>query len=190
MQNFQVAGSTLEASSRIYGIRVDSVHNDVMHMATGLIGMEGPLITGGRVSSNDAQLTTSSPAKRARKKTQISTVTRNKDTINAKLDTICLTEPTFAKLNSVVGDINSSHRLLNYVLPTIRSELIHFSKHPFWDSTEYPTVLLDQNIDYACMPSNAANNTILLSSDLTLRRHAVLQSYRITDIPAVDTEDA
>lgn len=190
MQNFQVAGSTLEASSRIYGIRVDSVHNDVMHMATGLIGMEGPLTASGRASSIDTQTTAPSPARRVRKKTQISTVTRNKDTINAKLDTICLTEPTFAKLNSVVGDINSSHRLLNYVLPTMGSELIHFSKHPFWDSTEYPTVLFEDSVDYACMPRDATNNIITLSSDLTLRRHAALQSYRITDIPAVDTEDA
>lgn len=158
-------------------------------MATGLIGMEVPITAGARVSSNDAQ-TAPSPARRIRKKTQVSTVTRNKETINAKLDTICLTEPTFAKLNSVVGDINSSHRLLNYVLPTIRSELIHFSKHPFWDSTEYPTVLLVQTVDYACMSSNVTNNMIMLSSDLTLRRHAAVQSYRITDIPAVDTEDA
>lgn len=189
MQNFQVAGSTLEASSRIYGVRVDSVHNDVMHMATGLIGMEVPLNTGIRVSSNDAQSNATAPARRARKKTQISTVTRNKDTINNKLDTICLTEPTFAKLNSVVGDINSSHRLLNFLLPTMRSELIHFSKHPFWDSTEYPNVLFEQSVDYACMPSSVTKNMITLSADLTLRRHVAVQSYRITDIPAVDTED-
>lgn len=36
MQDFQFIGTTLDASCKIYGLRVDSVHADVMNMANGL----------------------------------------------------------------------------------------------------------------------------------------------------------
>lgn len=39
VHDFQVVGSTLEASCKIYGLRVDSVHTDVLHMATGLTAL-------------------------------------------------------------------------------------------------------------------------------------------------------
>ncbi len=37
LSSFTVVGSSLEASSKIYGIRVDSVHADVLRMSSGLI---------------------------------------------------------------------------------------------------------------------------------------------------------
>ena len=36
LNSFQIVGSTLEASSKIYGLRVDSVHTDVLRMTSGL----------------------------------------------------------------------------------------------------------------------------------------------------------
>lgn len=36
MSNFQVAGTTLEASAKVYGLRVDSVYNDVCRMSAEL----------------------------------------------------------------------------------------------------------------------------------------------------------
>ena len=36
MQNFQIAGSTLEASTKVYGLRVDSVYNDGIRMVSEL----------------------------------------------------------------------------------------------------------------------------------------------------------
>lgn len=36
LRNFQIVGSTLDATSKIYGLRVDSVHIDVMRMTSGL----------------------------------------------------------------------------------------------------------------------------------------------------------
>lgn len=36
LQNFQIAGSTLEASTRVYSLRVDSVYNDVIRMSSEL----------------------------------------------------------------------------------------------------------------------------------------------------------
>lgn len=36
LKNFQIVGSTLEATSKIYGLRVDSVHMDIIRMSSGL----------------------------------------------------------------------------------------------------------------------------------------------------------
>lgn len=36
LNNFQIVGSSLEASSKIYGLRVDSVHSDIVRMSSGL----------------------------------------------------------------------------------------------------------------------------------------------------------
>lgn len=36
LKNFQIIGSTLDATSKIYGLRVDSVHMAVIRMSSGL----------------------------------------------------------------------------------------------------------------------------------------------------------
>jgi condensin complex subunit 2 len=36
LSNFQVAGTTLEASAKVYGLRVDSVYTDVCRMSADL----------------------------------------------------------------------------------------------------------------------------------------------------------
>lgn len=36
LKNFQIVGSSLEATTKIYGLRVDSVHSDVVRMSSGL----------------------------------------------------------------------------------------------------------------------------------------------------------
>lgn len=148
-KDFSVVGHTLEASSKIYGLRVDSVHTDVVQMASGLTNMNDQNVDGnasnegdgGGGNNDDGNESTAAvaPVKKTTKRPRktIHTVTKNKDTINQKLDTHCMSEATFAKLNSVVGDINSSHRLMNYILPTKESELLHLSSTPFWDVKDH-----------------------------------------------------
>lgn len=36
LKNFQIVGTTLEATTKIYGLRVDSVHSDIVRMSSGL----------------------------------------------------------------------------------------------------------------------------------------------------------
>lgn len=36
MFNYQIAGTTLEASAKVYGLRVDSVYTDVIRMRSNL----------------------------------------------------------------------------------------------------------------------------------------------------------
>lgn len=52
-QNFQVATSTLDASVKIYGYRVDAVHTDAMKMAGGLLNKELQQALDGGDDNND-----------------------------------------------------------------------------------------------------------------------------------------
>ncbi|XP_011295947.1 condensin complex subunit 2 isoform X2 [Musca domestica] len=159
MNNFKVAGSSLEASSKVYSLRVDSIHTDVLRMSAGLNAQkfnekqlqnddddEDDVATGGE-GGNDPNASAAGvdgaekqqPQKKQKKKRNlVSTITKNKDTINARLDTVPLQDPVFGKLNSIVGSINSSNRLMNNILLTTESELRLRTTFAIWDSTSVP----------------------------------------------------
>lgn len=88
-------------------------------------------------------------AKKAKKRKHASTITRNPETLNGKLDTIPLTDPFFAKLNSVIGDTNSSKRLMQNIIPTEDSKLKLRQNVPIWDSKDQPLVDLEEKINYS-----------------------------------------
>lgn len=129
-----------------------------------------------------------------RRRKLVHTITKNKETINQRLETNCMTEPTFAKLNSIVGDSTSSHRLMNYILPTVQSELLHQTNLPFWNAITKSAgtmeemaapdgdILIDKldvsetvNIEF---DSNELNNQIVLRPQQS--------AYQIIDAPADD----
>ncbi|XP_073824026.1 non-SMC condensin I complex subunit H isoform X2 [Musca autumnalis] len=159
LNNFKVAGSSLEASSKVYSLRVDSIHTDVLRMSAGLNAQkfnekqlqnddddEDDVATGGE-GGNDPNASAAGvegaekqpPQKKQKKKRNVvSTITKNKDTINARLDTVPMQDPVFGKLNSIVGSINSSNRLMNNILLTKESELRLRTTFSIWDSTSLP----------------------------------------------------
>lgn len=166
----QVAGSSLEASSKVYSLRVDSIHSDVLRMSAGLNAqkfkekrldeddddeVENEVATGGD-GSNDPNASAAGlegnekqaakpKAKKQRK--NLSTVTKNKDTLNARLDTVPLQDPVFGKLNSTVGSINSSNRLMNNILLTTDSELRLRTTFLIWDNKQLPQCDYTEEID-------------------------------------------
>ncbi|XP_054743516.1 condensin complex subunit 2 [Anastrepha obliqua] len=156
LNNFKVAGSSLEASSKVYGLRVDSVHTDVLRMSAGLnaqkfadrqvqsdddddvaTGGEGnadPNASAAGVNENGEKIAEKAKPKPKRTRRIVSTITKNKDTLNARLDTVPLQDPVFGKLNTIVGSINSSNRLMNNILLTTESELRLRTTFQFWDA--------------------------------------------------------
>lgn len=44
LKNFQIVGTSLEATTKIYGLRVDSVHSDIVRMSSGLGRMKSKLL--------------------------------------------------------------------------------------------------------------------------------------------------
>lgn len=88
------------------------------------------------------------PKKRQKKKRVTSTITKNPDTLNGRLDTIPLTDPFFAKLNSVIGDTNSSKRLMQNIIPTEDSKLQLRQNTPIWNSKDRANINLEEKINY------------------------------------------
>ncbi|XP_017019320.1 condensin complex subunit 2 [Drosophila kikkawai] len=153
MSNFKMAGSSLEASSKVYGLRVDSIYMDAMRISAGLSartltdkqledaedeGPESGQADGGRDEEAGRVQKEAAPKPKKQKK-NVSTVTKNKDTLNARLDSAPLQDPVFGKLNSTVGSINASNRLMHNILPSLDSELRLRTTYMFWDGDEEPT---------------------------------------------------
>lgn len=147
-----MAGSSLEASSKVYGLRVDSIYLDAMRISAGLSartltdkqinaadnddGTEPSQAGGeGEDSAAAANQKVAAP-KPKRQKKNVSTVTKNKETLNARLDTTPLQDPVFGQLNSTVGSINASNRLMHNILPSRDSELRLRTNYKFWDDEE------------------------------------------------------
>lgn len=208
MNNFKVAGSSLEASSKVYGLRVDSIHTDVMRMSAGLNAHkfnnqvleqndDDETTTGpeaNEAGENDAENpteTASAPKLTKPKRTRkpVSTVTKNKESLNARLDTVPLTDPVFGKLNSIVGSINSSNRLLNNILPSMDSELRLKLDFPFWDTTTLEVIDYTENVDLTEESIKPFKKLIEINfEELKLRPMHI--GYIISDAPEDIDEEA
>ncbi|XP_026843405.1 condensin complex subunit 2 [Drosophila persimilis] len=143
LNNFKMAGYSLEASAKVYDLRVDSIYKDALRISAGLNGRlltglpEGPGGDGEGADAAPSQQQQAAP-KLKRQKRNLSTVTKNKETLNARLDMVPMQDAVFGKLNSTVGSINASNRL-----PSVESEMRLRTTHKFWDSTEETDELMD-----------------------------------------------
>ncbi|XP_033248519.1 condensin complex subunit 2-like [Drosophila miranda] len=148
LNNFKMAGYSLEASAKVYNLRVDSIYKDALRISAGLNARplkslpEGPPGDGEDADAAPNQQQQAAP-KPKRQKRNLSTVTKNKETLNARLDMVPMQEAIFGKLNSTVGSINASNRLMHNILPSVDSEIRLRTTHKFWDSTEETDELMD-----------------------------------------------
>lgn len=200
MKNFQIVGSTLEASSKVYGLRVDSVHMDTVRMTAGLSRQKTTSRIDDHNDGNDESIIEQNnevgvneqpdrpQPKKKKTRRQVSTVTKNVDTINGKLDTVPFTDPVFAKLNSVVGNLYSTNRLLYSILPTDNSQLRLRSDYLAWDFTAAEEITeFDEEI-YRELPLNG-----LMEEIEELKEHVLRPrngGYKILNTPADDDDES
>lgn len=127
---------------------------------------------------------------KVKKRRHVATVTKNPDTLNARLDTHPLVDPFFAKLNSMVGDINSSKRLMQNIIPTKESNLKLRQNVLLWDKSE-TTDFEDGIINYEALGPEEVTTISTVTNhieDLLLR--SGLKNYRICDLPLENVDDA
>ncbi|XP_004533908.1 condensin complex subunit 2 [Ceratitis capitata] len=200
MNNFKVAGSSLEASSKVYGLRVDSVHTDVLRMSAGLnaqkfnerqaqndddddvaTGGEGnadPNASAAGLNENGEKIAEKPKSKPKRTRRIVSTITKNKDTLNSRLDTVPLQDPVFGKLNTIVGSINSSNRLMNNILLTTESELRLRTTFRFWD-----VQTIERGCDYTAPPEPTASaENVATNASEWASCERLMQIRRIDDL--------
>lgn len=150
LSNFKVAGSSLEASSRVYGLRVDCVHTDVLRLTHGLnkrkvmdIDAEpdiddvgGDQDDGETGEGGDKPTEPAVPKKKKRTRRQVATVTKNPDTINGKFDTAPMADPIWGKFNSVIGGVNSPNHFLQNILISEGGGLKMTSNYKYWNKED------------------------------------------------------
>jgi len=200
-----MAGSSLEASSKVYGLRVDSIYLDAMRISAGLSARtltdkqlnaaeddDGPQADQAAGEGQDPaeQAQEKTAAKPKRQKKPMSTVTKNKDTLNSRLDTAPLQDPVFGKLNSTVGSINASNRLMHNILPSLDSELRLRTTYSFWNSEESNEEVQDHttlNADMEQWPAESLMGTTFMRKLLPHAERSNLRplhtGYIITSAP-------
>lgn len=128
------------------------------------------------------------PAKRKRIRKAVSTVTKNKDTLNARPDLIQMPDALYFKLNSIMGETSSSNKLLLNILETKSSDLRLTMDDQFWDSKDYEPIQFNADDNYDLSePHTELPLKISSNSKLTLRQQ--LSGYTISNTPLDDEDD-
>ncbi|XP_016961703.1 condensin complex subunit 2-like [Drosophila biarmipes] len=193
MSNFRLAGSSLEASSKVYGLRVDSIYMDAMRISAGLSARtltdkqlnaaeddDGPQPDQAPAEGQDLadQAQKEAAPKPKRQKKPKSTVTKNRDTLNSRLDTASLQDPVFGKLKSTVGSINDPNRLMHNILTSLDSELRLRTTYRFWNSEECTEEVQDHTTLNADMEQWPAESLISTTFMRELLPHAESTNLR------------
>lgn len=136
-------------------------------------------------TSNSAK---NAAAKKTRKKRAlVSTITKNKETINAKLRTSTMIDPLLAKWNQMPGDISSPNKLFSAMLRTVKSDLSPNLDEKYFDASENMRIEFSSDNtynfnDYECDQIEA---TLPLDQSLIIRQ--TLKGFEINEIPVADS---
>lgn len=76
------------------------------------------------------------PVKKKRAKKAVSTVTKNKETLNARLEISQMADSLYFNLNSIEGESSKSNKLLLSILETKVSDIKLTLNEPFWENKE------------------------------------------------------
>ncbi|XP_033241927.1 condensin complex subunit 2-like [Drosophila miranda] len=148
LSSFRMAGSLLQVLCKVYGLRVDSIYIDACRISAGLnartlTGLpEGPPGDGEGGDGAPSQQQQAAP-KLKRQKRNLSTLAKNKEKLNARLDMVPMQDPIFAKLNSTVGSLDAPDRIMHNILPSVDFEMRLRPTYKFFDDTEGTDELMD-----------------------------------------------
>ncbi|XP_032760041.1 condensin complex subunit 2 [Rattus rattus] len=126
--NFKVAAGTLDASTKIYAVRVDAVHADVYRVLGGL-GKDTPPQEGEESHSGDGSAVETERTKKAakpKKKQSCKTIEQNLSSINvSEADGKCAVDPMFQKTAASFDECSTAGVFLSTLhCQDYRSELL------------------------------------------------------------------
>lgn len=126
------------------------------------------------------------PAKKKRVRKLVSTITKNKDTLNGRLELMQSPDALFYKLNSILGETSSSNKMILNMLETRQSQLSITMHDPFWETHSYEPIEFDENDNYDACELECAEFPMKphIQPDCTLRQQMV--GYAITNSPIDD----
>ncbi|XP_003422070.3 condensin complex subunit 2 isoform X2 [Loxodonta africana] len=123
--NFKVAAGTLDASTKIYAVRVDAVHADVYRVLGGL-GKETPEEEGHDADASATEVGTSKKAPKPKKKHSYKTIEQNLNNLNvSEADRKCEIDPMFQKTAASFDECSTAGVFLSTLhCHDYRSELL------------------------------------------------------------------
>ncbi|XP_012582852.1 PREDICTED: condensin complex subunit 2 isoform X1 [Condylura cristata] len=126
--NFKVAAGTLDASTKIYAVRVDAVHADVYRVLGGL-GKDAPSPEEGEISGEDGNATemgTTKKIPKPKKKHSYKTIEQNINNLNvSEADRKCEIDPMFQKTAASFDECSTAGVFLSTLhCSDYRSELL------------------------------------------------------------------
>lgn len=124
------------------------------------------------------------PVKKKRTKKAVSTVTKNKDTLNARLEISQMPDALIFKLNSILSESSKGDKMLLTILETKVSD-VKLTSNPFWENDEIePFDMVDDVYDG---PFTALPLTINSDPNLSLRQQ--LSSFKLLETPISDEDE-
>ncbi|XP_012582853.1 PREDICTED: condensin complex subunit 2 isoform X2 [Condylura cristata] len=124
--NFKVAAGTLDASTKIYAVRVDAVHADVYRVLGGL-GKDAPSPEEGEISDGNAtEMGTTKKIPKPKKKHSYKTIEQNINNLNvSEADRKCEIDPMFQKTAASFDECSTAGVFLSTLhCSDYRSELL------------------------------------------------------------------
>ncbi|XP_033241931.1 uncharacterized protein LOC117186007 [Drosophila miranda] len=129
LSSFRMAGSLLQVLCKVYGLRVDSIYIDACRISAGLNARTLTGLPEGPPGDGEER--------------NLSTLAKNKEKLNARLDMVPMQDPIFAKLNSTVGSLDAPDRMMRNILPSVDFEMRLRPTYKFFDDTEGTDELMD-----------------------------------------------
>lgn len=126
------------------------------------------------------------PVKKKRAKKAVCTVTKNKDTLNARLEISQMPEALNFKLNLILTDsCQSANKLLLTNIETKVSDIKLTSNDPFWEIEEIEP--FDTMTDEYEGPFIALSLTVDSNPRNSMRQH--LSGYKLLETPNLDEDE-
>lgn len=129
------------------------------------------------------------PSKKKRARKPVSTVTTNKNTINARLELIQVPDCLYFQLNSIMGETSSSNKLLLNILQTKFSDLSLTMDDKFWDSKSSEPINFNADDNYETNDTEYTELPIKLNTDTRLTLRQQMKAYTISNTPIDDDEE-
>lgn len=124
------------------------------------------------------------PVKKKRTKKAVSTVTKNKDTLNARLDISQMPDALTFRLNLILSESSKADKLLLNILETKVSD-VKLTSSPFWENEESePFDMIDDVYDG---PFTALPLTFNSNPRLSLRQQ--LSGLKLLEKPILDEDE-
>ncbi|XP_046383332.1 condensin complex subunit 2-like [Ischnura elegans] len=153
LDNFQIASCTLDASTKIYAFRVDSIHNDAVKMAGGLLRTDNAKKRGDDDASDGdgegGKENAGGPEKKKRKTKRSSTVETNLKKINLKeVEVEGRIDPFFKRMATRFdeGQSGGCHFLANLRILDDSQEIVLSSETPWWRNRVLAEKKIPENV--------------------------------------------